>query len=390
MASSNIDADTEALIAQLMAEDLGESYQAHCAPIGASYHDYEEPLSSYERQCLDAANDPDDVGQGSGWGLEETDGANEAAAPDEGLDSIEPPGEDNWDSRFVDEDGQVQDYTAPGGSPQAVDEDDTHSDSVPCSNSTSEDLAVSQARIICPPTDNVTTNPVGETPKISASTTQPTQPTTDICTEPIPIPCDHLSPSDQDEPSIPSSHLKQQNEPLPSSNGWVVENQWDDGLDYSSSKGKGKAVRAYDEFKRGLRDAERESRDPKVAERNRERNANYDGEDEDEEEEEEEEDDDDEEGEIRDEDLPFVRIPWPHVEKDELLSRREDAAVVEIRVGDEETLESILRDIERRDERRRKGEMVEDRVEEVLVGEDVREGEEGEVLGAKHLAASWR
>ncbi len=364
MASSNIDADTEALIAQLMAEDFGESYQAHCAPIGASYHDYEEPLSSYERQCLDAENDPDDIGEGSGWGPDSIDGVNEAAAPDEGLDSTGPPGEDNWDSRFVDEDGQVQDHTAPEQSPQAVNEDNTHSDSVSCSNPTSEDLTVSPAPATSPPTDNVTTNPVAETPIISASTTQPTQPTTEICTEPIRIPCNHPSPSDQHEPSIPSSHLKQPNEPLPPSRGRDVESQWDDGLDYSSSKGKGKAVRAYDEFKRGLRDAERESRDPKFAQRNRERrNAEYEGEDEEQEEDDDDEDDDydeeEEEGEIRDEDLPFVRIPWPCAEKDELLARREDAAVVEIRVGDEETLESILRDIERRDdERRRKGEVL--------------------------------
>lgn len=374
--SSDIDSATEALIAQLMAEDLGESYQRHSAPIGASWHDYEEPLSSYERQCLDAENNPDDDGEeGVGWGPEDLDGLKDAAAPDEGLDPTAPPEQGTWDSRFLDDDGQVQEHTAPELSPQAAgaDDDDSHSDQNSCPDPTSEEPTVSPAPVASLPAYNIPTNPAGEAHNISAPMTLPTQPTLNGWPGPIRIPHDHLDPSHQNEPFIPSGHLAP-NERLPASSGWGIESQWDDGLDYSSSKGKNKAVRAYDEFKRGLRDGERESWDPKVAdpEHNKEQYTDYDCE---------------EQGEIRDEDLLFIRVPWLCAEKDELLSRREDAQVVEIRVGDDETLESILRDISLREETRQKGKGkgVEDRVEhggeEVIVREDV--------LGNNDVVSWW-
>lgn len=65
MASSyGADAATEALIAQLMAEDFGEAYADHMRPIGSHAGDYEEPLTSYERQCLDNPDMEDGEG---GW-----------------------------------------------------------------------------------------------------------------------------------------------------------------------------------------------------------------------------------------------------------------------------------------------------------------------------------
>lgn len=368
MAPSDIDAATEALIAQLMAEDLGESYHRHSAPIGASYHDYEEPLSSYERQCLHAENDPDDEGgEGCGWGPEYPDVVDGAAAPVGGLYSTELANEstwdsndETWDSRFINEDGEVQDHTTSDYSPPAAGagKDDHHSDSNACSAPTKEDFTSSPARVIPLPAYDGPTSHASEI-RNSAPTTIPIQPTPDVLAMagplgPIRVPNDHLDPSPNSshlETFIPSSHLAT-NERLPTPSEWEVEGPWDDGLDYSSSKGKGRAVRAYDEFKRGLRDGEKECWDPGVAdpEHNREPDADDDSEEE-------------EEGEIRDEDLPFFRVPWPCAEKDEVLTRRENAEVVEIRVGDDETLESILQDISVRDERRQGGKGVENRVE---------------------------
>ena len=73
-----LDADTEALIAQLVADSLdyfasrtsSNPWNPELGPsqIGASYHDYEEPLSSYERQLLD---DPDGGDGNEGWTMPE-------------------------------------------------------------------------------------------------------------------------------------------------------------------------------------------------------------------------------------------------------------------------------------------------------------------------------
>lgn len=378
-----------------MAEDLGESYHRHSAPIGASYHDYEEPLSSYERQCLDAENNPDEEGgEGFGWGPEYPDEVNGVSAPDEeGLYSTEPAGEGTWDSSFVNEDGlvqqhspidqppksaeadedgqvhehiapeqspqtaetgedgQVQEHLAPEQSPQVAQADahGNHSDTSSSPNHQNEECSVSPTRIVSLPAFNVPTNPAGEIRNLSAPMTLPTRPTPNVWPGPFRLPYYHLEPSHHTsprEPFVPSSHLSP-NEQLPAYGGWEVKGPWDDGLDYSSSKGKGKAVRAYDEFRRGLRDGEKDSPDPNVAdlERNDDSDTEHHSED---------------EGEIQDEDMPFIYIPWPSTKDDELFARREDAEVVEIRVGDDETLESILRDISLRDERRQKGKGVED------------------------------
>ena len=75
MASNPVlDAETEALIAQLVADSLDyftnststTAWNPNLGPsqIGLSYHDYEEPLSSYERQVLE---DPDPTDYNEGW-----------------------------------------------------------------------------------------------------------------------------------------------------------------------------------------------------------------------------------------------------------------------------------------------------------------------------------
>ena len=372
----DVDPATEALIAQLMAEDLGEAYHMHSSPIGASYHDYEEPLSSYERQCLDAENDPDEQGEeGCGWGPEDSDGTNGASGPDESLYLNEPADEGTWNSTFVNDDGQVQNHTEPEQTSQVAltDEDGNHSDLTPCSNATSEGLAGFPAAVVSPPACDIPTDPACETRNISAPMALPTQTAPDAWPEPIFEPHNYNDLSDHSSPSesFTTPDSLAQNEPPSVSTTWKIEDPWDDGLDYSSQKGKGKAVRAYDEFKLGLRDGERPSRRLHVADlgHDEERDSDHDSE---------------EQGEI-DEDLPFIRIPWPSTEQDELLCRREDAEVVEIHVGDDETLESILRDISLREERRQKGKGVEGRAE--CVGEQERGREE--VLGSKDIAAWW-
>ena len=53
MASFDTNAATEALIAQMIAEDFGEAHEDQLRPVGSHYGDYEEPLSSYERYRLE-------------------------------------------------------------------------------------------------------------------------------------------------------------------------------------------------------------------------------------------------------------------------------------------------------------------------------------------------
>ena len=371
--SSDIDAATEALIAQILAEDLGESYDSYSLPIGASYHDYEEPLSSYERQCLDAANDLDgDSDEGCGWDPEISNGINSAVAPDESQSSTESSYQGTWNSRFIDEDGQVQELAEPERESRVAvtDDDDSRSDPRPCSSPTSEGLTGSPSRIVSLPACNAhaPTNPAGETRNIPAPMALPTQLAPDASPGPIQVPHDHIDPSDDSahrEAFIPP-HSPAPTERPPASSRWSFEDQWDDGLDYSCYKGKGRAVRAYDEFRLGLRDGERRCREPN-------------GPDLEDDNEQDSDSDSEEESENEDEDLQFIRIPWPATEPDELLSRREDAEVVEIRVGEDETLESILRDISLRDERRRKGKGVE---------EDEGRGRE-ELLGRNDVVAWW-
>ena len=372
MASSDLDAATEVLIAQLMAEDLGESYQKHLTPIGASYHDYEEPLSSYERQCLDAENNLDDEDdEGSGWGPDYPDGRDHAAAHSEGLNPIEQAAEGTWNSRFVDENGQVQDLITPEQS--SLDGDDHQSDLILPSNPSDENPKGPPARVVSLPTRSAPKDRAGEISNISALTTLPSQTSPAINPGAIPRPQNHLGPSnDSRHDSFIPSNPSGPNEQPPASAKLEIEDHWDDGLDYSSYKGKGKAVRAYDEFKRGLRNGERGRQGLNTTNPKHDRGKDTDR-------------DSEEEREGRDEKLPFIHIPWPRAEPDELLSQREDSEVVEIRVGDDETLESILRDIALREERRKKGKDLESR--EDHVGQQER-GEKI-VPGRRDVAVCW-
>ena len=336
--SPDIDAASAALIAQLMAEDLGEAYESHSHPIGASWQDYEEPLSSYERQCLDAEIDPDGQGdEKSGWGPGDSDEINRAAVPDESFSSTEPAGDGTWNSSFMNGDGQVQQSTKSDHASQAavIDEEENHSDPKPCSIPTSEGPADSPARIESISTCTVPTKQACEERNVSDPAVIPIRIPPGARPGSVKVPQEHLDPSDDSthcEPVVPPNLVTPHEQPSVSTTR-DVEDKWDDGLDYSSHKGKGKAVRAYDEFRLGLRNGELQSRAQC------------------EHKEEDSEDDDDSENESEDEiyfddeDLLFIRVPWPAVEEDELLSRREDASVVEIRVGDDETLESILKDI---------------------------------------------
>ena len=354
--SSHVDPETEALIAQLMAEDLGESYSSHSLPIGASYHDYEEPLSSYERQCLDAEDNPDgqDV-EGSGWGAEDSDGVNVASASDESMCSAEPAEAGTWNSRYIDDNGQVQESKELEETSYGVvmDEDDNNSNPIPVSDCRSKGLAESPAQSVSFSACKVPTKQAGDVRSIPAPVAIPIESASDAWLGPIQTPHDHIDASDHSghhEPVIPANPHGPNEQP-PASARLNIEDDWNDGLDYSSYKGKGKAVRAYDEFKLGLREGERRQnrRFPPVADTVRGSNDDDD-----------DDDDDDSEEEYEKEGIRFMRVPWPTTEKDELLARREDSEVVEIRVGDDETLESILKDISLRDERRRTGKDVEE------------------------------
>ena len=339
MASSpDIDAASAALIAKLMAEDLGEAYESHSLPIGASWQDYEEPLSSYERQCLDAENDPDGRGdERSGWGPGDSDEIDRAVAPDESFSSTEPAGDGTWNSSFMDGDGQVPRSTKSDHASQVAvtDEEGDHSDPKPCSIPTSEGPADSSARIESIPTCTVPTKQAREERNVSDSVVIPIRTPPGARPGSVQVPQEQIDPSDDSthcEPVVPPNLVTPNEQPSVSTTR-DVKDTWDDGLDYSSHKGKGKAVRAYDEFKLGLRNGELQSR------------AQCDRKGEDSEDSDDSEDESEDEIWVDDEDLLFIRVPWPAVEEDELLSRREDASVVEIRVEDDETLESILKDI---------------------------------------------
>ena len=337
--SSDVDPATAALIARLMAEDLGEAYESHFHPIGASWHDYEEPLSSYERQCLDAENGSDGQGdERSGWGPGDSGEINRAVAPDQSFSSTESAGDGTWNSSFMNGDSRVQQSTTSDHASQVAltDEEGNHFEPKPRSIPTSEGPADSPARIEPVPTGEVPTKQAREERNVLDPVVIPIRTISVAWPEPVKVPQEHIDPSDDSarcKPVVPPNPVAPNKEPSVSTTR-DVEDKWDDGLDYSSHKGKGKAVRAYDEFKLGLRNGEMQNR------------ARYHRKEEDSEDDDDSEDENEDGNEVDDEDLLFIRVPWPRVEEDELLSRREDSSVVEIRVEDDETLESILRDID--------------------------------------------
>lgn len=373
--SSDVDAATEALIAQMMAEDLGESYYRHSAPIGASYDDYEEPLSSYERQCLDAESNPDGAREeGSGWGPKEPDEVNQVAALD-GSPSSEPvpnglADHGTWDSSYMDEKGVQHTAASSLHSEASRNTKESNENKEHCDTDSSDrESLVSSSPMTHSPSNIFHDLSSKANNIISPHATDSTEIQPRLSSGPVQVPQDHLDDATPTSTS-PVSHppavdaCAEPSTTQPPVTAQEVEDRWDDGLDYSSAKGKGKAVRAYDEFKLGLRkkhgdgwirtDAEIENEDCDT------------------------EDEDEDEAEIDDEDLPFIRIPWPSAETEELLSRREDAEVAEIRVGDDETLESILRDINLREEERRKEKAM----------EETRERRMEDALGRK-VVATW-
>ena len=98
------DALTQALIAQLMADDMGETLEQHNRPIGSSVEDYEDPLSSYESGQLEGSEGED----GTGWGDEQAEGSGSGGAMNTREEaSAEPavqyPG--GWDSHTAYSDG---------------------------------------------------------------------------------------------------------------------------------------------------------------------------------------------------------------------------------------------------------------------------------------------
>ena len=110
MASSDTDAATEALIAQMIAGDLGEAYTDQLRPIGSHYGDYEDPLSSYERHRLE---NPDIEDEAEDWDLPPP-----RAEPAEGEGSSIPlPEGALWDSS-VNEDPRIDSTPATRASDQ--------------------------------------------------------------------------------------------------------------------------------------------------------------------------------------------------------------------------------------------------------------------------------
>ena len=100
MASSDADAATQALIARMIAEDFGEAYEDQTRPVGSWYGDYEDPLTSYERGCIENPGQQN-VG-GAGWGTSTPSVASEA---EEGPSTL-PQGA-TWDSG-VNEDTRIE------------------------------------------------------------------------------------------------------------------------------------------------------------------------------------------------------------------------------------------------------------------------------------------
>ena len=417
------DAASEALIARLIAEDLGVNFDA--CRIGGSVEDFEEPLSSYERGLLE---DPDNVNNGddsTSWGDPTVINPGEDDSSTEPLPR-EPTGE-GWDAGVVSgfddeipdtttskhgeqEKQDVIDYKGRSTSHHLSDEIYTHSDAemhgltqtvsvpghVPCQpaeepRTNVSDLEANVTNIASlptqpdshpgkqyngyigpaethipprPPTPLDSRRKGSDPPRLettSSGTSNPPSPTPRP-THMVPMPEDieGKHPSNHPEPTAPPRSPKRTPTgftdqdsrglaiiwPQPTrrdSTGKPVE--WAAppaiprpsdpyaglDIDYSSSKGKGKA-RAFDNFDDDEEDYDEEY-EAFLKENLRKKLGFGDGYDGD-------------EGE--DSCSPWIYIPFPGTrggEFGELDARMEDKDVVEIRVGDDETLESILSDI---------------------------------------------
>ena len=121
MASSDTDAATQALIAQMIAEDFGEAYDNQNRPVGSWYGDYEDPLTSYERRCIDNPDEEDSDDQG--WGA-----PTPQMAPETEESSSPLPEGMTWDSRVTEDERLESTSYVRGGPSSNVDQNDREQD----------------------------------------------------------------------------------------------------------------------------------------------------------------------------------------------------------------------------------------------------------------------
>lgn len=384
------DALTQALIAQLMLEDLRVSHRQYSRPIGSSAEDYEHPV--FDRGQLEGNAGED----GTGWENEHDDGyqsgngsGDHQPAPEQlpNLPAIEYPG--GWDSGFA---------FSGGSQPAATDEHEYRMHKKQKSN----------------PPDAPATSSADNT-----TGSDPMPPHTVQNRLPMSVPetatsygtgkARHdISPTAEQQTGSETPPLNTASSPAPDEsnegliNVWGPEDIMDMDIDTSSAKNKGKARALPEEndnddneeteeddendimgpeydfnmdepdFGPTARDARRSAllakladltaarlraqRDIDHAARNARRGAISaqifrpfpDG----------EPSRSGSEPVYRDEggnEMRFIHIPWPGSERDEIVERAEDNEVVEIRLGEEETLDSILLEMSLRNERRERG-----------------------------------
>jgi len=376
------DALTAALIAQIMAEDLGETLEQHNRPIGSSVEDYEDPLSSFERGEVESTRGED----GTGWGDEE--GEESASGPDSDL----PTSDESSDQPAPKYPGGWDSHTA-------------YSDGLKPAGMDNQDHAEQENDQLKGPASHITHTRHASDPLPAYTGTAPN--VVDAFTMSLPnTPADYGPGNVWYDTSSPDDFSKTDVLPLDTSTNPArrpfeqdLINVWGpEDIDTSPAKNKGKA-RAPDEEEREVEE-DQDSEDD-------------DGEEGDDDEEEAADDQrtlkakrkarapstrdpsinpcsptslltslsskrfarylqgqslltnictcdscasypsyQDEEG----NEIPLIHIPWPGSETDEIADRAEDNEVVEIRVGEEETLDSILMDIYLRDGRRERGE----------------------------------
>ncbi|KAK4692071.1 hypothetical protein P7C71_g5062, partial [Lecanoromycetidae sp. Uapishka_2] len=373
--SAEDDALTQTLIAQLMAEDLGETLCQHRRPIGSSAEDYEFPV--FRRGEL-----KNTVGEnGTGWEDEPAEAPVAPiveATPNERATqpAVEYPG--GWDSSIAYSDGLQ--LAAPGSQedkgkesnqptrPVAFITDTCHtSDSLPA-YTILDPLFSSKAN---PPVDNGPENiwsdtsflPTAEEPA-AANQPPPTASSRPVSGEPEQTVFNVWGPEDMDMDIDTSSKKNKGKARAISANddednldecmddAKFEGNRDEDSSDQPSTTAKGKRRRletnwdssdAFDSSKAATRTLSTRPPLPRPSHSpfsffdtcscpSCEKYPGF----------------KDEEG----NEIPLIHIPWPESDRDEIMERAEDNEVVEIHVGEEETLDSILEEMILRDEMR--------------------------------------
>ncbi|MCJ1452958.1 hypothetical protein MMC28_003303 [Mycoblastus sanguinarius] len=417
--SSDADAATEALIAQMMAEDLAESYDVHSRSIGYSIEDYEQPLSSYELEWLEGSfaeneetraffassspemdswpntpppQSPIQVTEGQAWDSHTADIDDLGATAQEPLEQetdISDNGTPTTDYDLADSERRV--FSLPPYMLPHIDDPrrTVSADSLPDSyNRSTETLPAAQSlQVPCERPDFNLPSPVLTNPTFPEL---PPQHTTSVPNRVSPdfAPLPTSAQPDKSAPHLPSTALDQASEDLlsilhreshyeadliptrsdvlnryasgrlwprptrqapysadprlPYLEPFLPLNSWrDDPVDHSLSKGKGKAR----EPREGARWAKRKGlRFESRTEEKREEGVEI--------------DDKDDYEEYDDGRILKLKVPWPYTKRDAEREALEDTEVVEIHVGEDETLESILSDISLREQHRAKGKMV--------------------------------